>query len=252
MVEVVQGAERRLDRGVAAGSRADRVRAARIVRAGHQAVVRALAVGRADRVDRRHVERRRSPSRRSPGAGPRPRGTSRCGRVGPLRAREDLVPGGEARPLAIDLHLELAVVAGDDGRIDVARSQIDQDRIERELAAPRQLRLRVADRRRRPRAASRARRRRRISASRASSREPSSRSLETSWPCFGLLLRVGGPGAVEIGERLDGVGVQPELGQLERATPTIVVPECQRRRLPGLHRSAPDTESGRRGRRGPL
>ncbi len=55
--EIVESAELRVDRVVAAVRRADRIRAADVVRRGRQRVVRPLAVGAADRMDRREVER---------------------------------------------------------------------------------------------------------------------------------------------------------------------------------------------------
>src|SRR6202030_204844 len=54
--EIVDAAERRMDGVVAALAAADRVRAAEIVRRGAQAVVAALAVGRADRMNRREID----------------------------------------------------------------------------------------------------------------------------------------------------------------------------------------------------
>ena len=56
MIEVGERAERRIDGGVAAGGAADRPRASRVVGAGDQARCSALAMRRADRMDRRQVD----------------------------------------------------------------------------------------------------------------------------------------------------------------------------------------------------
>ena len=108
-------------------------RAAGVVRPGHQGVVRPLAVGVPDRVDRRQVEdvETHRGDGREPGLGLGEGGAA--GRIGALRAREHLVPGGEAGPHPIDLHVKLAVVARDDRRVDAARRQVHQHRIERQL-----------------------------------------------------------------------------------------------------------------------
>ena len=101
-----------VDRGVAAGRVADRPRAARVVGRGHERVVPALAVGAADRVDRRQVERRRTrarPGRAAAAARRRGRPTERgkssyqepkrastgstCDLEGPVGADRDLLVG---------------------------------------------------------------------------------------------------------------------------------------------------------------
>ena len=113
-----------MDRVVAALGRADGVGAARIVRRRRQRVVLALAVGPADRVDRREVEHveahvadvgqlARSRRRRCRGGS----GSS------VMRAREQLVPGGEAAPRPVDDHLELAVVADSVGAAAAAHQR---------------------------------------------------------------------------------------------------------------------------------
>ena len=90
---------------------ADRVWAAGIVGTGRQRVVAALAVDPADRVDRREIEHVEAhvadigqpADHVVEGAVPR--------RIAALRAREHLVPGGEAGARPIDEHLELVPVA---------------------------------------------------------------------------------------------------------------------------------------------
>ena len=97
--EVLERAEVGVDRVVAAGLVADRPRGAGIVRAGGQRVVVALAVGVADRVDRRQVDDVEAEL-----------GEARelvldAVQAAP-RAREQLVPGAELGALAVDLDRE--------------------------------------------------------------------------------------------------------------------------------------------------
>ena len=109
--EIIQRAELRCNRVVSAGRTADRVRATRIVWARHERVVRALAVGGADRVNRRHVQGIKAHAR----DGRQTRLRLAEGRaavwVGALRAREDLVPRRKPRALAIDNKRQLVAVA---------------------------------------------------------------------------------------------------------------------------------------------
>ena len=102
--EVLERAELGMDRVVPALRRADRIGAADDRPApARQAVVAALAVRRADRMDRREIEhveahvadRGQARDHVVEGAVPR--------RIVGLRAREHLVPGGEACRLALDL-----------------------------------------------------------------------------------------------------------------------------------------------------
>ena len=110
-VEIVERAELRMERVVAALRAADRIGAAGIVRPGRQRVVAALAVLPADRVDRREVEHveahaldvGQAPDHVVEGAVPV--------RIAALRAREQLVPGGELGGRPVDHDLELALVA---------------------------------------------------------------------------------------------------------------------------------------------
>ena len=94
-VEVVDRAEVGVDGGVAAGVGADRPGAAGIVGTGGEAVVRALAVGPADRVHRREVEHVEAQL----GDGGQP--AAHPGEAAP-RPGEQLVPGTAAGDLRVD------------------------------------------------------------------------------------------------------------------------------------------------------
>jgi len=100
--EILDRSKLGVDRLVAAFGRADRPGTACVLRERDQRVVPALAVDAADGMDGRkvqHVEahlRDIGQPRLAVAEGPVPRGLAR------RRAREHLVPGGEARPLAID------------------------------------------------------------------------------------------------------------------------------------------------------
>ena len=100
-VEVLERAQVGVNGGVPAAGAADRPRAARVVGPGLEAVVAALAKADADGVDggqvdhvEAHLGDRREP-RRGAAEGAVPAAV-------PLRAREELVPGGEAGELAVD------------------------------------------------------------------------------------------------------------------------------------------------------
>ena len=110
--EVGQRPEGRLDGGVPPVLAADRPRAAGVTGGRDQRVVPALALGVADRVDRREVDD--VEAHRPDVVEPRDAVVPGAVPAGDptLRAREQLVPGGEARRLAIDDHLQLPVVAG--------------------------------------------------------------------------------------------------------------------------------------------
>ena len=100
--EIVERAELRMDRVVAALPAADRVEAAGIVRAGLERIVLALAVGLADRMDRRqieHVEAERGDLRH-----PRDAIVERAvlARHRALAARHHFVPGAGAGARAVD------------------------------------------------------------------------------------------------------------------------------------------------------
>ena len=97
--EVLVGAQLGVDRVVAARLVADRVRAAGVAGLGRQRVVAALAVGVADRVDRRHVEDVEAELGE-------PRELLLDALEAAPRAREELVPGAEARERAVDVDLE--------------------------------------------------------------------------------------------------------------------------------------------------
>ena len=100
--EVLDRAELRVDRRVAALGRADRPGAARVVRAGDRAVVGALAEAPADRVDRWQVEDVEAHRRDlgEPGLDVGERAVTP--RLRGRGAREQLVPRPEAGPLAVD------------------------------------------------------------------------------------------------------------------------------------------------------
>ena len=107
-VEVLEGAQRRLDRVVPAVLAPDRVRGARILRAGVERVVRPLAVDRADRVDRGEVddvEAHVGDGGQALGGGAQCAGDPFAGGlvvVAALGAREELVPRPVERALALD------------------------------------------------------------------------------------------------------------------------------------------------------
>lgn len=93
-----------MDRLVAALLAADRIRAAGVAGLGTQGIVAALAMGAADGVDRReieNVEAHRGDLRQAPDHVVE--GTVAC-RVAAFRAREQLVPTGEARQRSLHLH----------------------------------------------------------------------------------------------------------------------------------------------------
>ncbi len=94
--EVVDGAERGMDRIVAAFAAADRVRTADVAGRGAQGVVLALAVGLADGMDRRQIKNVKShvADRRQP-ADDIGEGAVALRIVG-NRARKQLIPGAEA------------------------------------------------------------------------------------------------------------------------------------------------------------
>ncbi len=102
--EIVQCAQLRFDRGMAAVLVADRPRAAGIVGAGDETVVAAFAVRASDGMYRRQVDDIET-QLCQPGEllGRGCEGPVHAG-GGPLRAREHLVPGAEARPFAVDPH----------------------------------------------------------------------------------------------------------------------------------------------------
>ena len=110
--EVLERAELRMDRGVAALGAADGPGAARIAGPGGQRVVRALARGAADGMDGRQVDdvEAHAPDLGEPldavGEGAVAAGDPALG------AREQLVPGREGGRRPVHHHLELPVVAG--------------------------------------------------------------------------------------------------------------------------------------------
>ena len=109
--EIFTGAELRMYRLVTTLLAADRVRAAGIVRAGSQGIVAALAVGAADRVNRRevqHVEAHVLNHRQT-----RVHVVESAVTLGIVgdRARKQLVPTGELGEFALDVHGEFGADA---------------------------------------------------------------------------------------------------------------------------------------------
>ena len=130
--EVLERAELRMHRGVAALGAADGPGAARIAGAGRQRVVRALARGAADRMDGRQVDdiEAHAPDRGEP-VDAVVEGAVAAGDPA-LRAREHLVPGREGGRGAVHHHLELPVVAREvrprlDARHHLAQVGVEED-----------------------------------------------------------------------------------------------------------------------------
>ena len=126
-LELLDRAEARIDRVVPAQLAADRPRAAGIVRPGLQRVVAALAAGAADRMDRRQVEHVEAELREL-----------RQQRAHALeaapRAREELVPGAEARQLPVDVD----AVCGRRRRVGAVAGRSGERLLEREGVPPQQ------------------------------------------------------------------------------------------------------------------
>ena len=134
-LELAERAELGVDRVVPALLGADRPRAARIVRPGLERVVLALPVRAADRMHRRQVDDVEAE------LGELRQHLRDAGETAP-RAREELVPGAEARELAVDVDLVAsASTSPRSGRprrgerlLDGQRLAPEQDRALRELA----------------------------------------------------------------------------------------------------------------------
>ena len=100
-LEVVEGPQLGVHRRVASFRCADRPGAARVVRPAFERIVAALAMRSPDRMDRGEVD---DVEAHGGDRGQALRGGAERaapGRPGALRARKHLVPGGEARPLAV-------------------------------------------------------------------------------------------------------------------------------------------------------
>src|SRR5262249_6518790 len=110
--EIIELAESGMHGGVAALEPADRPRATRVARLRDERVVAPLAPRAADGVDRRHVDDIEAHALhiREPLDAIVERAVPAWHLA--LGARKELVPGGEARPHAVDDHLELTIVAG--------------------------------------------------------------------------------------------------------------------------------------------
>src|SRR5438067_2268611 len=173
-----------MDRVVSALGPADGPRAPGLARLGGQRVVAALAVGAADRMDRRQVgdvePHRGRPLELALGVAKRPVA------AGDVGAGEELVPGGEACALAVDDDLVFALGPGGVGAVEVrvheaaergvvrGRRGGDWSPPARALAQPAS--LRASSPGARPAAAS-------------TSAAPSRSSLATSWPAATRLSR---------------------------------------------------------------
>src|SRR5438034_8945326 len=112
-VEVVEGAELWVDGRVTALRAPDRPGAARVGGLHRERVVLSLAVRAPDRVDGRQVDDVEAHRRRALEL--RLRLLERS-----ARARQELVPRGEARTLAVGDHLELPLAPGRVGVVEVA------------------------------------------------------------------------------------------------------------------------------------
>jgi hypothetical protein len=127
-VEVVDRAEIRVNRIVPTFFRPDRPRRADVFRLPFERVVLALPVGMPDRVDRRQVHDIEAHAGESCELRDRRIEGSMLGhRAG--RAREELVPGAETRPLAIHLQLQRVVHGGAVSRLK-ANTKLVHPRIE--------------------------------------------------------------------------------------------------------------------------
>src|SRR4029077_16280954 len=110
LLEIREGSELRVNLRVPSLLRADLSVAADVVPRGLQQVILALALGRADGMDRRQVkdvEAHRLPFRKKRGDVLQ----------GSERTREELIPRGVARMDGIDRHLEVALVHLDAVRV---------------------------------------------------------------------------------------------------------------------------------------
>ena len=188
-----------------------------IVRAGRRAVVAALAEAPADRVDRRQVEDVEA-HRRDLGQ-PRLDVAERAvaSRLGRRGAREQLVPGAEARALAVDDHGQLA--AQRPWRSGARRGGASARPAPRERGGQLRRRSAAADRRgeRAEAAGVGARSRDRRRPPRAARRR--ARSVATSWPAASRLAEVARPGreVVHPGARpCSGSGRSPSTANAAR------------------------------------
>src|SRR5262249_21662530 len=129
-LEVRQRAELRIDRLVPALLRADGPRAPGIALVRRERVILALAVRAADRMDRRqveHIEYHRCDTRQA-----QLQSAEGAVCVGTVRERagEKLVPGAEARPLPIDRHRELLLVARSEAAVGIFFYEANELRID--------------------------------------------------------------------------------------------------------------------------
>src|SRR3989475_211069 len=218
-VEVVEGAELRVDRRVAALRAADRPGASRVAGPRSERVVLALAVRTPDRVDGRQIDDVEAHRRRAL--------ELRLGVLeGPARAREELVPRGEARALAVGDHLELPLAPGRVGVVEVTLHEPHQ----RLLAGEDARRVGTGcpfdlprGRGEEPGVLTQGARGRR-----ADQRQPLLELAREVLPRRVALGEVGEPGAVRIGERLDGEDPPPDAVERERACPAVIVDVAHR------------------------
>ena len=217
-----------MDRVVSALGPADGPRAPGLARLGGQRVVAALAVGAADRMDRRQVgdvePHRGRPLELALGVAKRPVA------AGDVGAGEELVPGGEARALAVDDDLVFALGPGGVGAVEVrvheaAERGVVRGRRGGDLVAAGEG-LGPAGQ---PPG---------VVAGRAPGGGLDQRRALAQLAGHVLarrhpLVEVGQPGAERVGQRLDGVEVARVVLEDERARPAIVVDEPHRRLAPG-------------------
>src|SRR5687767_1979540 len=126
MLELLDRAELRVDRIVAAQLAADRPRTPRIIGSGHEGVVRTLSEGRSDGMNGREiddVEAELGDPRQ--GALSVAEGAMAL-RVIRLRARKHLVPRGEAGALTVDGDRQDTAVAGEVARNEVRLHELEQ------------------------------------------------------------------------------------------------------------------------------
>src|SRR5690606_32433366 len=142
--DVLDGAELGVHVLVPALLAADGPGTARVARLGHRVVVAALAMRDADGVDRRQVEHVEAHRRDVGEARLAVLQRAVAALLEGARSREHLVPGAEARALAVDVYLELAGMAGGVPAVGMGRHQrgqlVGQRRLRRLVTARLQLR----------------------------------------------------------------------------------------------------------------
>ena len=229
-----------MDRVVPALDPADGPRTARLARLRRERVVAALAVRAADRMDGRQVDDVEPHGRRALqlalGI------TERPVTAGHARAREELVPCGEARALAIHHQLVFPLAPRGVGAVEVTFHQRRQRGV-----------LRDADRRRLARRALDARgpRGERGGVLTGGAAGGAAHQRRALLELAGHVLtgihplgEVGQPRGKRVGHGLDRVEIARVVGGGERPGPAVVVHEAHRRLAPGRLVRAPILEEG--------